>query len=155
MKALTLTQPWATLVAIGAKRIETRDWITYYRGEIAIHAAKGYPKDARALVSTSPFAEVLGTEVLHTAQIVAVASITKCFQFTEASVRRVREGSSIGSLPPHELAFGNYDVGRYGFVLSNVRRLERPIYCRGSLGLWNIPQLVEAELREQLQGAPA
>ena len=28
MKALTLTQPWATLVAIGAKRIETRSWAT-------------------------------------------------------------------------------------------------------------------------------
>ena len=26
MRVLTLTQPWATLVAIGAKRIETRSW---------------------------------------------------------------------------------------------------------------------------------
>jgi hypothetical protein len=44
MKALTLTQPWATLVAIGAKTIETRSWPTSYRGPLAIHAAKGYPK---------------------------------------------------------------------------------------------------------------
>lgn len=35
MKALTLTQPWATLVAIQAKRIETRSWGTDYRGWIA------------------------------------------------------------------------------------------------------------------------
>src|ERR1051325_5993743 len=41
MKALTLTQPWATLIAIGAKRIETRSWSTDYHGQIAIHAAKG------------------------------------------------------------------------------------------------------------------
>ena len=47
MKALTLTQPWATLVAIGAKRIETRSWRTSYRGPLAIHAAKGFPKWAR------------------------------------------------------------------------------------------------------------
>lgn len=40
MKALTLTQPWATLIAIGAKRIETRSWWTGYRGPIAIHAGK-------------------------------------------------------------------------------------------------------------------
>lgn len=41
MKALTLTQPWATLIAIGAKQIETRSWTTRYRGPLAIHAGKG------------------------------------------------------------------------------------------------------------------
>src|SRR3954451_22243677 len=46
--ALTLTQPWATLVAIGAKQIETRSWGTSYRGWLAIHAAKGYPDAAKA-----------------------------------------------------------------------------------------------------------
>lgn len=40
MKALSLTQPWASLVAVGAKRIETRSWRTSYRGPLAIHAAK-------------------------------------------------------------------------------------------------------------------
>lgn len=40
MKALTLRQPCAQLVAIGAKRIETRSWSTSYRGPLAIHAAK-------------------------------------------------------------------------------------------------------------------
>jgi hypothetical protein len=32
MKALTLHQPWATLVALGAKQIETRSWPTRHRG---------------------------------------------------------------------------------------------------------------------------
>jgi hypothetical protein len=41
MKVLSLTQPWATLAAIGAKKIETRSWSTAYRGPLAIHAAKG------------------------------------------------------------------------------------------------------------------
>ena len=39
MKAITLHQPWAQLVAIGAKTIETRSWSTNYRGQLAIHAA--------------------------------------------------------------------------------------------------------------------
>lgn len=38
MKALTVTEPWATLIAIGAKRIETRSWPTEYRGPVAIHS---------------------------------------------------------------------------------------------------------------------
>jgi hypothetical protein len=50
MKALTLTQPWATLVAIGAKRIETRSWSTKYRGPLAIHAARRCPAEARRLI---------------------------------------------------------------------------------------------------------
>jgi hypothetical protein len=39
MQALSLWQPWASLIAIGAKTIETRSWGTRYRGRIAIHAA--------------------------------------------------------------------------------------------------------------------
>lgn len=38
MKALTIHQPWAQLIALGAKTIETRSWSTRYRGPIAIHA---------------------------------------------------------------------------------------------------------------------
>lgn len=39
MKALTVHQPWASLIALGHKRIETRSWSTSYRGPLAIHAA--------------------------------------------------------------------------------------------------------------------
>ena len=63
MKAITLTQPWATLVAIGAKQIETRGWRTSYRGKLAIHAAAGYGKGGarahKALCGTEPFCSVL------------------------------------------------------------------------------------------------
>jgi len=38
MKAITVYQPWAQLLAIGAKKYETRGWATQYRGPIAIHA---------------------------------------------------------------------------------------------------------------------
>lgn len=44
MKALTIIQPWATLIASGHKMNETRSWKTNYRGEVLIHAGKN-PKD--------------------------------------------------------------------------------------------------------------
>jgi activating signal cointegrator 1 len=65
MKALSLTQPWASLVAIGAKQIETRSWSTRYRGRVAIHAAASFPVTARHLCvgppgfGRSPFREAL------------------------------------------------------------------------------------------------
>lgn len=43
MKVLTLHQPWASLVALGVKSIETRSWPTQYRGPLAIHAAAKVP----------------------------------------------------------------------------------------------------------------
>jgi hypothetical protein len=71
VKQLTLTQPWATLVAIGAKRIETRAWQTSYRGPLAIHAAAGLKglglgateDDLDALCSREPFKTALAETV--------------------------------------------------------------------------------------------
>lgn len=63
MKVLTLTQPYATLISLGAKTIETRSWATSYRGPLAIHAAAGYGKGGakahKALCGTEPFCSVL------------------------------------------------------------------------------------------------
>jgi hypothetical protein len=51
MKAITLHQPWATLVAIEQKKIETRSWPTSYRGPLAIHAAKTMPDYKEAWIN--------------------------------------------------------------------------------------------------------
>ncbi len=58
MKALTLYQPWATLVAIGAKRVETRNWTTSYRGQLAIHVSKTVKIDHK-LWWSEPYATAL------------------------------------------------------------------------------------------------
>ena len=46
MKAITIKQPFATLIAEGIKEYEFRTWKTKYRGEILIHAGKGINKKA-------------------------------------------------------------------------------------------------------------
>lgn len=48
MRALTIRQPWATLIALGVKTIETRSWRApqaLIGQTIAIHAGKHRPKD--------------------------------------------------------------------------------------------------------------
>jgi activating signal cointegrator 1 len=65
MKALSLWQPWATLVAIGAKRLETRGYWPYaYRGDLAIHAARRWTQELRALCESEPFRSLLTAEAL-------------------------------------------------------------------------------------------
>lgn len=41
MKAISIKQPWASLVAAGHKTVECRTWKTEYRGELLICSSKG------------------------------------------------------------------------------------------------------------------
>ncbi len=40
MKGLSLKQPWLYLICKGIKTIETRTWLTHYRGDILLCASK-------------------------------------------------------------------------------------------------------------------
>lgn len=152
MKALSLKQPWASLVAIGAKGIETRDWATPYRGPIAIHASKKFDVADQYLLRESAFARALGAAGLRAPSdlpcgaIVATAVLSECVRFpmSEKVWRLAARGAD-------EIYFGDFTTGRYGFVLVGVRALPTPIPCRGALGLWDVP----AELLDQLRAARA
>src|SRR5262249_7000605 len=41
MKALSVKQPWITLIASGRKTIEVRSWSTRYRGPLVLVASRG------------------------------------------------------------------------------------------------------------------
>jgi hypothetical protein len=43
LKALSVKQPWANMIASGEKTIETRTWPTAYRGELLIVSSKRPP----------------------------------------------------------------------------------------------------------------
>ena len=156
MKALTMTQPWATLVAIGANVIETRDWPTKYRGPFAIHAAKGFPSDARALCRTRPFRDALAAggyptaDALPLGAVVAIVTLESLLVCGPSTLKEVRARSRRGELPPHEADFGDFSDGRYGFVLGDVRRVEPPVPVRGMLGFWTLPPDVAATVRRSV-----
>jgi len=64
MKALSIKEPWATLILEGKKTIETRTWKTNYRGEILLCASK----NPKSNISGKAFA---------TAKITACIPMTK------------------------------------------------------------------------------
>jgi hypothetical protein len=132
MKALTLTQPWATLVAIGAKTIETRSWPTKYRGPLAIHAAKGFPEYARERFFNWEF-----REPLEAAGYKSFADLPLGVIVATCELVKVEE-IVIGSMIPlgGEWHFGDYSYGRYMWHLKNVQALPTPILARGALSLW-------------------
>lgn len=141
MKALTLTQPWATAVARGVKCIETRSWGTSYRGWLAIHAAKGWTVDDRefALEDAYRFLE-LYPEQYPRSCIVAIAKLVK-----------VVPAESVVAHPIEEL-FGNFGAGRFAWFLDEVTSIPEPVSCKGAQGLWRVPDDVLAECKRQVFG---
>ena len=152
-----MTQPWATLVAIGENTIETRSWSTRYRGPLAIHAAKGFPTDARALCGATPFREALArggytsASELPRGVIIAVAQLVDVIAFERSSLRATRARVARGELPQNEADFGDFSAGRFGFVLQDVRRVLEPISVRGMLGLWTLSRATQAALCKQFR----
>ncbi len=147
MKALTLTQPWATLVAIGAKCIETRSWRTSYRGPLAIHAAKGFPRWAKDTCNEPEFARELGPLPLPLGMVIATCRLISCIPTRELQENRVIDFDDFIEfyLDDRERAFGDYSVGRWAWLLANVQPCE-PIAAAGSLGLWDWETLTQREL---------
>lgn len=152
MKVLTLTQPWATLVAIGAKKIETRSWSTRYRGPLLIHAAKGLGpvggmEGLRDLCLREPFFSALkagginldrvDVDALPRGEIVARCELCYCaLTDTLQGQPWCAYGSQIWHMTNHERTFGDYTSGRYAWLLDNVQALSEPIPAKGQLGLW-------------------
>lgn len=138
MKAITIIQPWATLIAIGAKKYETRSWPTKHRGEIAIHAGKKIDHDAcrepeiRAALSEWGYTE----NNLPTGAVVATAQLVNCLKSVDTWTDGYElEGRRLIYSPEYE--FGDFTPGRYAWELADVRKLDETIPAKGQQGLWN------------------
>lgn len=122
MKVLSIREPYASLILSGVKKIETRSWKTNYRGELYIHASLG---------KSSPSPEVMKL-VSHTnpGYILCKAMLVDCIYMTKEYVEQMKKDN------PTEYLCGDYQEGRYAWVLDDVELVE-PILVKGHLGIWN------------------
>lgn len=125
-------QPWASLVALGVKTIETRPGphpSTMYGGKIAVHANK--TTDWLHLLNDEPFKsalESLARTGLPLGCVIATVEIVKSVGLTEESVATVRRNK------PDELPLGNFTEGRFGWLLRKPILLREPIPFRAHQG---------------------
>lgn len=114
MKALTIKQPWATLIMQGTKKVENRTWATRYRGELVVHAGlalfDGYKH--LALSPGHPRGHALGT-----------IELIDCVELKDA---------------PRWVAKHTYTHGPFCWILRNPKPFDKTIPIKGSLGLWEM-----------------
>lgn len=144
MKALSLHQPWASLVMLGAKRFETRSWRTHYRGPLLIHACKRIPPAAQRLPRIEPFKTTLAPILpdgnvwrLPRGCLLGIVEVVGCLS-TEAASKQIYMGWNQEEADP-EAAFGNFSPERWAWELRVLQRFEIPIPMAGHLRLWDVP----------------
>jgi hypothetical protein len=148
MKVITLWQPWATLVIIGAKRFETRHWSTRYRGPLGMHAAKRTSGALRDLCRQEPFRSVLaeagydGFDALPLGALLGTVRLVDVFK-VDANGRTMHSthlgARAIAPLPEgDEAAFGDFAPGRYTWYLDSLERYPDPLPCRGAQGIFDV-----------------
>lgn len=155
------TQPWATLVVLGFKRIETRSWSTAYRGELGIHAAKGLGPvggaeglrnlcyhnraifDALMAAGYYEFNHSSCLKPLPLGALLGQVNLLDCVETwpSWASVEPWFTGEHQGRAwhvppPEPEQSFGDYRPGRFAWLLDEHCAFAEPIPCKGQLGLW-------------------
>lgn len=166
--ALSLWQPWASLLVHGRKRVETRSWHSWHRGPLFIHATASFPRSAAELCQREPFLSAiadiapLGTwredrarlrvPPLPLGSIVGLVNVTHWYSTDQQEfvARQLRE---VGA--QHERQFGDYSPGRFCATTSGAVALDQPIPAAGGQRLWRwrVGEAERAVLLEQLYEA--
>ena len=132
MKAITISQPYASKIAEYSKFVENRTWPTSYRGPIAIHAGLG-----KQYLSTTELRKY------PTGCVIATAKLSACISLDEI----LAKASSKSSLQQRSLIPGTWfswaaigchehTEGPWCWILEDVKKIE-PVPAKGKQQIWN------------------
>lgn len=117
MKAISLRPPWPYAIFHLEKDVENRDWFTPYRGPILIHASKTWDAQGYEFLTLSMSKYVSPRKNHVFGAVVGIADLVDCVNSYDS----------------------RWFFGDYGFVLENAVEFKQPIYYRGQLGIFNVP----------------
>ena len=120
MKALTLKQPWATLISEGLKEYEFRSWNTNYRGKLLIHAGVSIDKEEIKKYNYD----------YPKSRIVALVELIDCIKIDDKFNKMIKDKNSI--------VYGSKDREGYAWKLRLIKKIDDNKEIKGKLGLWNI-----------------
>ena len=140
MQAISLWQPYASLIAAKVKPFETRHWPaqSHRIGQrIAIHAALRRPTQAEVAELSDDVAEALGFCHWHKripyGAVVCTATLIGCHRVTRWNGQKPVLAHR-GEI--EDDGFGDYSVGRYCWELADVQVFDPAIPAKGAQGWW-------------------
>jgi len=137
MKCISLWQPWASLMAVGSKTIETRSWYTPYRGPLLIHAAKRKViRELEEIANDPAFDDglmELGGASLKSLLALPYGAIVAQVELIDC---RRTESFDVGEILD-DYPYGNFEPGRFGWVCKDAKRWH-PVEYRGQQGLFDV-----------------
>ena len=128
MKALTIKQPWATLIMEGRKEYEFRTWKTKHRGEIYIHAGKGINKEGIKRFEHLKLEYPKG-------YIIGKAKLTDCILVDDDFAKKLLEKDPL----VYQNLTRTREKNLYAFKLEDVEKI-KPIEVNGKLSFWEYPE---------------
>ena len=148
MKAISLHEPWASLIRTGAKRWETRPWRTHYRGKLLICAAKGglgkyelihtmctwnmqgglAPLVGEPLDLTFKSYPGVQRKHLNFGKAVAIVDLVDCKPTDDMTLAEIET----------EKHFGNFSLGRYAWKLKLIDGSFEPFPVKGAQGFFDV-----------------
>lgn len=146
LRAFSVRQPWAGLLAAGIKRYEVRSWRPRLPGMYLVHASSGKASGIRELRD-----EPLFQRALHLAGMEDESGWVQSALLAVVEVARIWEP---GSVPKRLSRLDTFLCGTTVDVyLWEVRRrwvFSRPVSCRGALNVWTPPPQVKRTLSAQI-----
>jgi hypothetical protein len=150
LNAMSLRQPYASLMAIGAKLYETSKWPTGRRGWTAIHAASQMSDKERNLALEPGFIDALLPAYSLPPEgdipYIAIPSLNPkiylpvgCYLSIGILERAHRTEDIRRKISLEEALFGDYCNGRWAFEFSCMQRLAAPIPGPGALNIYDSP----------------
>lgn len=133
MKVLSLTEPYATLIKNGKKKIENRSFKTNYRGELYIHASSTkIPKEWK---NNKELMSLVNNCDLNFGYIICKCKLVDCIYMDEEFLDKIKKNKL-------EFICGDYRIGRYAWILEDIEVLDTPLFAKGKLGIWNYGEVI-------------
>ena len=172
IRALTILQPWAHLIVRGRKRVENRTWEPAARGlrvgdYLAIHAGTWHTRRGGPIEGWAAALEIARERSLFE-RVPMLAEYERIVTGERGRLYAARCNSYIEQAVPYSAVVGVAQLvgveteapaevdpwwyGPLGWRLGDVTAIE-PVPCRGSQGLWEMPDEVLATVRARWKAA--
>jgi hypothetical protein len=139
IKAVSVLQPWATLILLGVKCFETRAWRTAHRGALAIHAGRRLTPAGRALAAAEPIATLLRDAGYRTPDCLPRGVVLGEVELVACTPVEELDPDLLSDV---ERALGDFGPGRWAWELRRPHTWPIPIPAVGRLGVFTLPASV-------------